>query len=489
MKAKKAQGKLALDLTCHYYATPEETEKCRDSLKMYLELEIYQKSLSAWELLVAEVRTDASDMPETAIRIVVFQVTFIHKSMTLDNLGLARRTFWDTVDIIREAMRSLATASVKERGTLEECNIFCFCCTPSAMGRNQDLGIDGVRYNCRPRGQGGLDSMAQKAAVKRIDSYMESIDSTPETNVSPMSSRRALQEACWRVKSAEGNTSPLWNALYSTSVLECTSLQLDIDLAIYTMKNVARWYNELLHLFEMSIRSGEMKSQVIKAAGLGKSMSRALDREKADVNGVFVTSDELKRSRVSEQDWGVEKATIAEMENAYKAVRGGLDYQQQGTEGSRRQGPQWVDSAIKLQKRSLVIESAHTELRESVDQFAAQFEQLRLLTQDFILMANIQSKWADLEALAKKPGVDISEVNKVTGVINLVKLSNGCDHHCAAGQPTGEGPRQLFRVLPAVAGTASGVRRKNPDTWLYAAAGPEIVRLKVGRVMDDGRVA
>ncbi|EFQ35505.1 uncharacterized protein GLRG_10649 [Colletotrichum graminicola M1.001] len=385
MKAKKAQGKLALDLTCHYYATPEETEKCRDSLKMYLELEIYQKSLSAWELLVAEVRTDASDMPETAIRIVVFQVTFIHKSMTLDNLGLARRTFWDTVDIIREAMRSLATASVKERG--------------------------------------GLDSMAQKAAVKRIDSYMESIDSTPETNVSPMSSRRALQEACWRVKSAEGNTSPLWNALYSTSVLECTSLQLDIDLAIYTMKNVARWYNELLHLFEMSIRSGEMKSQVIKAAGLGKSMSRALDREKADVNGVFVTSDELKRSRVSEQDWGVEKATIAEMENAYKAVRGGLDYQQQGTEGSRRQ-------------------------------VAAQFEQLRLLTQDFILMANIQSKWADLEALAKKPGVDISEVNKVTGVINLVKLSNGCDHHC----------------------TASGVRRKNPDTWLYAAAGPEIKR-------------
>ncbi|KAK1573867.1 uncharacterized protein LY79DRAFT_525019 [Colletotrichum navitas] len=389
MATNKTQEKLAFNLTCHYYATPGEIEKCCDSLKMYLELEKHRKSLSAWELLAVNFHTDGSDMPDATIRIVTFGVRFIHKSMTLDDLGLARRTFRDTVDIVHKAMRALVTASVKERAD--------------------------------------PNSSAQKAAVKLIKSYMEVRDTVLGTNVSPMSSRQALRETCWRVNGAKGNTSPLWNVFCSTSMLECTSLQIDIDLAVYTMKIIARWYGELLQLFEMSIRSEEMKSQIIKAARLSKSMSQALGGENADVNGVFITSDELKRSLVGEQDWNIEKTTVVEMEKAYKAVRGGVDNQQ-----PRKRS--WWRRVLKA------------------------VGQLRLLAKEFMLMANIQNKWADLEALAKKPGVDISEVNKVTGAIDMVNLSRyRCDHH-------------------SVAGTASGVRHKNPATSLYAAACPEIKR-------------
>ncbi|KAK1986944.1 hypothetical protein LZ30DRAFT_235293 [Colletotrichum cereale] len=438
MGAKEAQQKLSFNLTCSYYATPGEAQECRDWLKKYLELEKHQQRLSEWELLAAGIHTKGPNMTDDVVRIVMFGVKFTHKWVTLGDLGLARRTFWDASRLVGKIMSKLDRASVEDRGILERSKMFSYTCSPRReTGDRKRWGIDGVCHECRPRVQAGPNAKAQQGVQVICSWYMEAEGTLRVTEAPSWSpSRPALREACRRLDGAKGNTGPLWNALYCTSVLDCKPLQLDIDLAVFTMKQFAHWYGELLQLFKTAIQSRDMLRRVDEAADLLESLSPALNGKKADVDDASATSDS-ERTLLGEQDCDLEKATVVEVKKAYKPGRGGVDDQQRRKRDWWRtllpsmgtkvrcwtREPQPADIAAKLREQSLEIECAHAELSESVFQFAAQVEQLRILAKEYILLTRIQAEWARVEALVKMPGVDISEVNKVT-TFNVAELSS-----------------------------------------------------------------
>ncbi|KAK2005820.1 hypothetical protein LZ32DRAFT_126952 [Colletotrichum eremochloae] len=456
MWGKKAHEKLSFRLSCYYYATTEETPACRDSFRKYFELEKHQERLSEWELHETGICTYRSNMPGGEIRLVNFGIKFIHKRMTVEDLGLARRTFRDAVYTVFEMMSDLTWARVKERGTLERRRMFSYTCVPchGTVGK-EDWGLKGMSYYCNPGEQAGPNSSAQKAVRELLGSYCtEFPEYVGEVDMSPMSRGCALQGACRRIDDAGGNTGPLWNALYSTSALERTPLRLDIDLTVYTMKNVVRWYGELRRLFNMSIQSEVMKLQVSKAADLGRCMSRVMDGEKVGWDGISMASEsDSERTLVAGEDCDVKKETAVEIEDEYKAaqqphrrswkrVLKAIGAKVQCSTGE----PQWVRDAAKLRERSLAMEGAYTELCESVLQcknsrslphktslflltilvhvaVKAQVDQLRRLAKLFIILTKIQTEWAQVEALVNQPGVDVSEVNRAAP-IDIEELSS-----------------------------------------------------------------
>ncbi|KAK2029797.1 hypothetical protein LX32DRAFT_682252 [Colletotrichum zoysiae] len=413
---KKAREKFSFDFTCNYYATPSETRECRDSLKKYLELKKHQKTLSDWKISANEIRTNGSSTPKEAIRLVEFGVKFTHKYMTMEDLGLARLVFLIASSDVEDAVKELPKASVKERGTLEWSKMFFVEWMPhQETVREEGWGLIELNWICITPEQVGANtnSSARKAMLELLFDCWK--DGIPESTVSPMSSSRALQEACRRVARAEGIAGPLWNAIYSTSVLECTPLQLDIDLAVHTMQNVACWFDELDKLFDMSILSEDFESQVQKAADLGKSVFRALDGEKAD-------ADDPEKTLVGKQDCDIEKSAVS------KTVRGGVDKLQPRKRSWLRRvlkavgakvqcsAPerQWAGEAAKLRERSLAMQRAHEELCLSSNQFFAQVMQVVVEVRALIFSTNMQTKWAELEALVKKAGgVDISKFNSL----------------------------------------------------------------------------
>ncbi|KAK1951918.1 hypothetical protein LY78DRAFT_751757 [Colletotrichum sublineola] len=391
MWGKKAHEKLSFWLSCYYYATPEEIPACRDSFRKYFELKEHQERLSEWELHDTNICTYISNMPGDEIRLLNFG--FIHKRPTVEDLGHARRTFLDAVYTIRKVMSDLTWARVEERA--------------------------------------GPNGSAQKAVRELLMSYCTEFPKyeIDEVDMSPMSRGCALQEACRRIDGAGGNTGPLWNALYSTSALERTPLRLDIDLTVYTTKNVVRWYGELRRLFDMSIQSEVMKLQVSKAADLGRCMSRVMDGEKVGWDGISMASDsDSERTLVAGEDCDVKKETAVEIEDEYKAAQ-----------QPHRRSWKRVLKAIGAKVQCSTVK--------------AQVDQLRRLAKLFIILTKIQTEWAQVEALVHQPGVDVSEVNRAAP-IDIEELSSyRCDHHCAAGQATAGGPQQLVRRPPAVAGT------------------------------------
>ncbi|KZL84409.1 hypothetical protein CI238_06793 [Colletotrichum incanum] len=436
MGPKEVQEKLSFNLVCRYYATPGETQQCLISLRNYLELEKHQKRLSAWKLLATGFRTNGPNILEGAVRIVILEVRFTHKWMTLENLGFARCTFSNTVHVVQEIMSGLAKASIQERGTLDWSKMFSYGCNPHCeVGCKRDWGIEAVSYYCHPREQAGPNGSAQKAIQELLIKYMEIPDLLRGMKVSSSSSCRALEEACKRIDSADGNTRPLWNALYSTSVLDCDPLQLDVDLAVFTMKKVVRWYDELLALFKVAVQFEDIVSRVNKAADLGGSLPTALKDEKNDADDGSMMYDS-EQTLCGEKDRGLDKVTVVEIEDAYKPVGDGVDNQQPRKRNwwrivvnsigvkvrcSKRE-PWLTNTAAQLKERSLEIKRAHAELGESVVEFAAQVDQLRVLARGFILLTKMQTKWAQVQAMAKRPGVDMAEVNKVT-MVNLAELS------------------------------------------------------------------
>ncbi|GJC89566.1 hypothetical protein ColLi_12404 [Colletotrichum liriopes] len=356
MGPKEAQEKLSFNLVCRYYATPNETQQCLISLKNYLDLEKHQKKLSAWELLATGFRTNGPNMPEKAVRIVIFE----------------------------EIMSGLAKASVQERSALDWSKMFSYGCNPrSELGCKRDWGIEAA----------GPNGSAQKAIQELLIKYMEIPDPLRGMKVSSSSSCRALEEACKRIGSADGNTRPLWNALYSTSVLDCDPLQLDIDLAVFTMKKVVRWYDELLALFKVAVQFEDIVSRVNKAADLGGSLPTALQGEKDDADALMMSDSE--ETVYGEKDCGLEKGTVVEIEDVYKPVCSGVDGQQP------RKRNWW---------------------RTVLNSIGIKVDQLRVLARGFILLTKMQTKWAQVQAMAKRPGVDMTEVNKVT-MVNIVELS------------------------------------------------------------------
>ncbi|KDN67955.1 hypothetical protein CSUB01_12518 [Colletotrichum sublineola] len=457
MWGKKAHEKLSFWLSCYYYATPEEIPACRDSFRKYFELKEHQERLSEWELHDTNICTYISNMPGDEIRLLNFGIKFIHKRPTVEDLGHARRTFLDAVYTIRKVMSDLTWARVEERGTLELKKMFSYDFVPcnGTVGK-EDWGLDMVRYHCNPGEQAGPNGSAQKAVRELLMSYCTEFPKyeIDEVDMSPMSRGCALQEACRRIDGAGGNTGPLWNALYSTSALERTPLRLDIDLTVYTTKNVVRWYGELRRLFDMSIQSEVMKLQVSKAADLGRCMSRVMDGEKVGWDGISMASDsDSERTLVAGEDCDVKKETAVEIEDEYKAaqqphrrswkrVLKAIGAKVQCSTGE----PQWVRDAAKLRERSLAMECAYTELCESVLQcknsrslphkmylflltilvhvaVKAQVDQLRRLAKLFIILTKIQTEWAQVEALVHQPGVDVSEVNRAAP-IDIEELSS-----------------------------------------------------------------
>ncbi|GKT77551.1 hypothetical protein ColTof4_09974 [Colletotrichum tofieldiae] len=176
MGPKEAQEKLSFNLVCRYYATHNEAQQCLISLKNYLDLEKHQKKLSAWELLATGFRTNGPNMPEKAVRIVIFEVRFTHKWVTLENLGFARCTFSNTVHVVQEIMSGLAKANVQERSALDWSKMFSYGCNPrSELGCKRDWGIEAVSYYCHPREQAGPNGSAQKAIQELLIKYMETL--------------------------------------------------------------------------------------------------------------------------------------------------------------------------------------------------------------------------------------------------------------------------------------------------------------------------
>ncbi|GKT77550.1 hypothetical protein ColTof4_09973 [Colletotrichum tofieldiae] len=159
------------------------------------------------------------------------------------------------------------------------------------------------------------------------------------------------------------------------------------------MKKVVRWYDELLALFKVAIQFEDIVSRVNKAADLGGSLPTALQGEKDDADALMMSDSE--ETVYGEKDCGLEKGTVVEIEDVYKPVCSGVDGQQP------RKRNWW---------------------RTVLNSIGIKVDQLRVLARGFILLTKMQTKWAQVQAIAKRPGVDMTEVNKVT-MVNIVELS------------------------------------------------------------------
>ncbi|GKT51006.1 uncharacterized protein ColSpa_11187 [Colletotrichum spaethianum] len=170
------------------------------------------------------------------------------------------------------------------------------------------------------------------------------------------------------------------------------------------MKKVVRWYDELLALFKVAVQFEDIIGRVDKAVDLGESMPPEVVREKAGADDASMTSDS-GRTLCGEQDEELDKLTVVEIEDADKPVREGLDSQQP----HKRNWWRTVLNSIGISVRC--------------PQLAAQVDQLRVLARGFILLTKMQIKWAQVQAMANRPGVDMIEVNKVT-IVNIMELSS-----------------------------------------------------------------
>ncbi|KAK2041133.1 hypothetical protein LZ31DRAFT_597509 [Colletotrichum somersetense] len=186
--------------------------------------------------------------------------------------------------------------------------------------------------------------------------------------------------------------------------------------------------------------------------------------------------------------------------------------EEEGAEGSRgakvqcsAPEPQWAGEAAKLRERSLAIQRANAKLCGSVNQFTVQVLQVVVEVRELIFSTKMQTKWAELEALVKKPGVDRSEVSKHT--IDIEELLT----HSGRSKAIRKQARKVQAANKAMMQDATSIARRGrqlekdlddffedhrvwraqfeesgartPTTSLYAAGCPEIVCLKG----EDGR--
>ncbi|CCF32853.1 hypothetical protein CH063_05155 [Colletotrichum higginsianum] len=433
MSPKETSQKIGLDLTCFYYATPEDSQNCLAALTKYLDRQRHEK-LPDWELVTSEYRADGPGLPENAVRIVMLDVGFKHNWMTLENLGSARCTFSAAVNVLECMLSQTSIAS----GGLRRDDMFSFTCSPSCnIGSGTSWGIGGTYFYCYPSQQPGANGSAQKDIQELFFKYTknELADPLCGTKATSLSSARALKEACRRVETAEENTGPLWNAIYYTSVLDRDPLQLDIDLAVFTMKKAVRWYDELLALFKVAIQQGDVVGRVSQAVDQSEFLSAAVltDDKRAKADKMSMTSDS---DATLCDEKGTGKITVIQVEDAGKAWDGAVEKQLPQKRkwwrvmlnsigikvGFSKRERRPADTVATMQQRSSEVKRAHASLRESVDEFAAQVDQLRLLAKGFILLVKLQTEWPQVEAMAKKPGVNMAEVNKVT-TVNIMELS------------------------------------------------------------------
>ncbi|WQF84112.1 hypothetical protein CDEST_09126 [Colletotrichum destructivum] len=431
MSPKETQQKLGLDLICCYYATPEDSQNCLAALTKYLDRQRHEK-LPDWELVTSAYRADGPGLPENAARIVMLEVGFKHNWMTLENLGSARCTFLAAVNVLKCMVSQTSIAS----GGLRLDNMFAFICSPSCeVDSGTSWGIDGTYFYCYPRQQPGANGSAQKDIQELLFKYTEKLVADPLCWTKATSSSSALKEACKWVETTENNTGLLWNAIYYTSVLDRDPLQLDIDLAVSAIKEAVRCYDKLLNLFKVAIQQGDVVARVSQAVDQSELLSAAVlmngKRAKADMMSMTSDSDATLCD-----EKGTGKITVIKVEDASKAwdctVEKQLPQKRKWWRAmlnlicikvgfsERERRP--ADTVATMQQRSSEVKRAHARLRESVEEFAAQVEQLRLLAKGFILLVNLQTEWPQVEAMVKKPGVNMAEVNKVT-TVNVMKLS------------------------------------------------------------------
>ncbi|KAK6222427.1 hypothetical protein QIS74_04129 [Colletotrichum tabaci] len=433
MSPKETSQKIGLDLICFYYATPEDSQNCLAALTKYLDRQRHEK-LPDWELVTSAYRADGPGLPENAVRIVMLEVGFKHNWMTLENLGSARCTFLAAVNVLECMMSQTSIA----RGGLRRDDMFSFTCSPSYnIGSGTSWGIGGTYFYCYPSQQPGANGSAQKDIQELLFKYTknELADPLCGTKATSLSSARALKEACRRVETAEENTGPLWNAIYYTSVLDRDPLQLDIDLAVFTMKKAVRWYDELLTLFKVAIQQGDVVGRVSQAVDQSELLSAAVltDDKRAKVDKMSMTSDS---DATLCDEKGTGKITVIKVEDSGEAWDGAVVKQLPQKRkwwrvmlnsigikvGFSKRERRPADTVATMQQRSSEVKRAHARLKESVDEFAAQVDQLRLLAKGFILLVKLQTEWPLVEAMAKKPGVNMAEVNKVT-TVNIMELS------------------------------------------------------------------
>ncbi|OHE98220.1 hypothetical protein CORC01_06417 [Colletotrichum orchidophilum] len=435
---QQPKTRLSFDLKCHYYATRDDISQCLISLWKYLLLAKHQKKLAGWELFAKRL-APGQDTEDKTPKIVILEMRFTHKWLTYNHMGVARRTFLDTMEVLRDIMSGLAMANPNERGALDWGKVFSFGCHPRIAGDcSTPWGIEPAGYYCHPREQGGPNGSAQKQTQELLLKYMEVTDPIRGMTLATTTSSVALREARRRVDRSDDNTQPLWNAIVYSSVLGPDPLQLDIDLAVFTTKKVVKWYDELLSLCKVAVQSQGIESRVDKAVTLANQLHAGPERRDAATDGISVTSkSRSEKTLCGEKDWGLGKVTVVEIEDinesAMDADRHELAQPSNArwwrrvlacfvvkVRGSNRQRQQ--DAVSKLVRRSLELSRTRAELSKRVVEFSAEVDQLQLLARGFILLLKLQTKWRQVQALAQRPGVTMVEVNKVT-TVNIDHLS------------------------------------------------------------------
>ncbi|KAL2873371.1 hypothetical protein SGCOL_011452 [Colletotrichum sp. CLE4] len=435
---EQSKDRLSFDLKCRYYASRDDIPQCLISLWKYLLLDKHKKQLTGWDLFAKRLACGQNTEDKTT-KIVVLEMRFMHKWLTYDQMGVARRAFLDTMVVLRDIMSGLAKANTDERGTLDWGKVFSFACHPRIAGEwTTPWGIEPAGYYCHPREQGGPSGSAQKATQELLLKYMEVTDPVRGMTLATTSRSTALREARRRVDRSDDNTQPLWNAIMFSSVLGSDPLQLDVDLAVFTTKKVVKWYDELLSLCKVAVQSQGTESRVDKAITLANQLQVASERANAATDSMSVASESTsEKTLCGKKDWGLGKVTVVEIED----VRDSASYEDRGqlaqpskerwwrrvlqsfvikVRESNRQRQQ--DAASKLVRRSLEISRTRTELSKSVVEFSAEVDQLRLLARGFILQLKLQTKWRQVQAVAQRPGATMIEVNKVT-TVNIGHLS------------------------------------------------------------------
>ncbi|KAJ0159016.1 hypothetical protein CTA2_10476 [Colletotrichum tanaceti] len=414
MSPKESSQKIGLDLVCRYKTTPGKSQKCLELLTTYLDDKLHNdfpKLGAEWERVTTAYCADGPGLPENAVRIVMLQIGFVHKWMTLENLGAARYTFVTAVRILNKVVRMVPSDS----GDLRRNRLVSFVCRPSDnIGRGTSWGIASVYFYCY-RGYPNSDIHTAHVIEQRLNKCMEMDDPLRGADAAHSSSVLALKEACRRVDLAEENTGPIWNAIYNTSVLDRDPIQLDIDLAVFTIKRTVRWYDELLKLFKVAVDLGDVSREGKQAEADKTSTASDSDATLCDEKG----TGNIRVTKVEDagKAWDDIEKRSPQRRRWWRVMLSSVGIKVGFSKGERKP----ADTLATMPKRWSEINRAGAELRESVDEFGAQVSQLRRLAKLLMLWINLQTQWPEIEAMAKKPGVNMTELNKVTNV-NVMEL-------------------------------------------------------------------